>query len=138
MSSKVPLTLKDKGEGRQSPLVGWVMLGAEELQKHNDSVTEVFEMPDKYRLTKVMVEVIAAFNAGSSLNLGTEDNPDAFFTIDLSVKGFSKVAYVDMGSLGTIDGDPLVMVPADIDGTSGLLTILMKYNVEGRTHSTQG
>jgi hypothetical protein len=138
MSSKVPLTLKDKGEGRQSPLVGWVLLGATELLKHNDAVTEVFEMPDQYRLTKVMVEVVTAFNAGASLNVGYENDPDAFLTIDLTVKGFSKGAYVDMGRLGTIDGDPIVIVPSGIDGSSGLLTITAKYNVEGRTHCTQG
>ena len=138
MASKVPLTPKDRGEARQSPLVGWVVLGGDALAEVNNETTEVFEMPDKYRLTKIMVEVVEAFNSGASLQVGNSDDPDAFLVVDLTTVGFSKGAYVDMGHLGTYDGQSIVLVPAGVDGSSGLLTVTLKYNVEGRSHSTQG
>ena len=138
MPSRVPLTPKDRGEARQSPLVGWVALGGAYLAQYTGQVLELFDMPDQYRLTKIMVEVVSAFNAGATLQVGNEDNHNAFLDIDLTVVGFNKAAYVDMGHLGVYDGQSIVISPTGVDGTSGLLNVVLKYNVEGRAHSTQG
>ncbi len=129
------LTPKQRGEERQSSLVGVVDVPASELTA--GQFLPVFQMPRGAILLSTVLCVRTAFSGTTpTADVGYQDSPDGLLDdVDLATVQCNVVQ-----NLPSTEGHGGVIgiTPTGTDGTDGELTLLVEYVGATRAHSTQG
>jgi len=127
------LTPRERGEERQSPLVGMVELSGADLQ---DGAIDLFDMPNKAMILDISLLVSGAFDAGATLDVGTESDPDAFLD-GVALDSTGKTASSSL-PLTTGSGETITATPSGVTTNAGACTVIVQYVVADRACSTQG
>jgi hypothetical protein len=128
------LTPKQRGEERQSSLVGVVDFTGDDI--NSNSFTPIFQMPKGAILMSVVLCVREAFTASSTADVGYQSSPDGLLDdIDLATVQCNVVQ-----NLPSTEGHGGVIgiTAAGVSGSGGAGTLLVEYIRASRAHSTQG
>ena len=127
------LTPRQRGEERQSPLVGMVKLTGKDLK---DGAVDVFEMPNSELIQAVEIRISEEFDAGATIDVGPVSDTNAFLDdIALDAKG-NHTSNSLPSSVGT--GETIKATPSGVTTDTGECILLIQYVVADRAFSTQG